>query len=434
MKPVITAKSISKEYRIGSRTSAYSTLRDSFAGTLSALKNRRRRNNAETDRIIWALKDVDFEVQTGEVVGLVGRNGAGKSTLLKIISRITEPTSGRIELYAKTGSLLEVGTGFHQELTGRENVFLNGAILGMGREQTARRFDEIVAFAEIEKFIDTPVKFYSSGMYVRLAFAVAAHLEPEILIVDEVLSVGDMAFQQKCLDKMREMRQQTHAIILVSHNMISIRAICSRAMLLSRGTIVADGVPGTVVPLYEKAVAENEENGDNWDEIANGTGQVRITAISLTDSSSKKRQTFEIGEKVNVVIEYNAIERIEGAVAYAAIRRPDDFICVATSTKLEGVTLPPLEGPGVISFEIPELLVVPGHYVLDVVFYDHNIDYRSYFVGRKRVEFNVTSTITTFDGMYGVFYQRQNWKINGHTARIGDSELQTPQQQEPAQE
>ena len=424
MRPVIRAERISKQYRVGRRAS-YSTLRDTLAESVRGLTSRKR-NSDETERTIWALRDVDFEIHPGEVVGLVGRNGAGKSTLLKIISRITEPTTGRIELYAKTGSLLEVGTGFHHELTGRENVFLNGAILGMSRENTARRFDEIVAFSEIEKFIDTPVKFYSSGMYVRLAFAVAAHLEPEILIVDEVLAVGDMSFQQKCLDKMRQLRAQTQAIILVSHNMISIRAICSRVMLLAQHKLAADGAPNTIIPLYEKAVASNDDSEENWNQLERGTGQIRIHAITLLDSDGKKRQSFEIGEKLNVVIEYNAIERFEGAIAYAAIRRLDDFVCVATSTKLEGITLPPLEGPGVMSVEIPELMVVPGHYVMDVVFYDHNIDYRAYFIGRKRVEFNVTSSQRSFDKFYGVFYQKPHWTINGHKpiSSVSDSDIE----------
>lgn len=418
MKPVIKAEKISKQYRLGSGRSVYPTFVDTFSRSVRALTTR---NRTEDERLIWALRDIDFDINPGDVVGIVGKNGAGKSTLLKIISRITQPTTGKIELYAKTGSLLEVGTGFHQELTGRENVFLNGAILGMTREETTRRFDEIVAFAELEKFIDTPVKFYSSGMYVRLAFAVAAHLEPEILIVDEVLAVGDMGFQQKCLEKMRQLREQTHAIIIVSHNMISIRAICSRVMLLSHARLAADGKPETVIPLYEKDVAENEETGA-WDEEASGTGEIRIEAVLMTDGRSEHRQSFEIGEKVNVVIEYNATERVEGAVAYVAIRRPDDFICVASSTKLEGITLPPLEGPGVISLEIPELVVVPGHYVLDVIFYDRNIDYRSYFLGRKRLEFNVTSRISSLDGLYGVVYQKQRWKINGHSSFINESE------------
>ena len=410
MNPVIRAEKLGKKYRIGARRAAFMTLRGSVTETLSAPFRRwRDGGQAEKDRTLWALNDVSFDIQPTEVVGIVGRNGAGKSTLLKILSRITEPTTGRVELYAKTGSLLEVGTGFHPELTGRENTFLNGAILGMTRAETARKFDEIVAFSEIEKFIDTPVKFYSSGMYVRLAFAVAVHLEPEILIIDEVLSVGDMAFQQKCLQKVRQIRTQTKAIILVSHSMISVKAICSRVMLLSEGCLAADGKPDAVIPLYEKLM--HESSSENRDEVANGMGQIQITALRLVDSQGLERNAFEIGEKVKVVVEYDAVQPVKDVVAYAAIRRPDDFICVGTSTKLEHITLPPLEGPGVIEVEIPELLVIPGHYVMDVVFYDHNFEYRAYFLGRKRVGFEVTSDIPALDAMYGVFYQKQHWKI-----------------------
>src|SRR5260370_10885873 len=208
MRSIIKVEGLSKQYRIGGHQDAYSTLREALTGTLRAPFKRVLRNGNDDTDTIWALKDVSFEVWPGEVIGIIGRNGAGKSTLLKVLSRITEPTSGRVELYGRIASLLEVGTGFHPELTGRENTYLNGAILGMGRSEIKRKFDEIVAFAEIEKFIDTPVKYYSSGMYVRLAFAVAAHLEPEILVLDEVLAVGDTAFQQKCLGKMRDVTNQ----------------------------------------------------------------------------------------------------------------------------------------------------------------------------------------------------------------------------------
>ncbi|HEY3028101.1 MAG TPA: ABC transporter ATP-binding protein [Pyrinomonadaceae bacterium] len=411
MKSVISAENVSKRYRVGSRQAAYSTLRDAFAETIRAPLQKLRRRLGQQEETIWALKDVTFDIEPTEVVGIIGHNGAGKSTLLKILSRITEPTSGRVNLYGKTGSLLEVGTGFHPELTGRENVFLNGAILGMKRTDIGRKFDEIVTFSEIENFIDTPVKFYSSGMYVRLAFAVAAHLEPEILIVDEVLSVGDMAFQQKCIQKMSQMRKQTKAIIFVSHSMISVRALCSRVMLLSQGKLAADGDPNTVVPLYEKLTPERIETREWRDEVAEGMGQIRIKTLRLLDAQGVERQTFEIGEKVNVVVEYDAVEPMTDVVAYAAIRRPDDFICVGSSTRLEGINLPPLEGPGTIEVNIPELLVIPGHYVLDFIFYDHNFDYRAYFLGRKRVEFNVKSDLQSLDGMYGVFYQKQDWKF-----------------------
>jgi lipopolysaccharide transport system ATP-binding protein len=411
MRPVIKAQNVSKKFTVGARGAVYSTLRDTVADTLKTIRNFRNRPKTREARTVWAVKDVNFDIEAGQVVGIVGRNGAGKSTLLKIISRITEPTTGRIDLYARTGSLLEVGTGFHPELTGRENVYLNGAILGMRKVDIARKFDEIVAFSEIEKFIDTPVKFYSSGMYVRLAFSVAAHLEPEILIVDEVLSVGDMAFQQKCLQRLRQMREEMRAIILVSHNMIAIRAICSRVMLLSKGQLTADGEPDDVVPLYEKLIHEAARESDEIDEVAQGMGQIQIKSVKILDEAGVDRRSFEIGEKLSVVVEYDAIERVDGVVIYSAIRRPDDFICVATSTKLEGITLPPLEGPGLVTIEIPELLVIPGHYVLDIVFYDHNYEYRAYFLGRKRIEFNVTSEMTALDGLYGVYYQKQNWKV-----------------------
>jgi lipopolysaccharide transport system ATP-binding protein len=240
----IHVEGLGKLYHIGRMQQHHDTLRDAIVSTF------RRSNVPRTNERIWALKDVSLEVACGEVVGIIGRNGAGKSTLLKILSRITEPTEGRAEIHGRVGSLLEVGTGFHPELTGRENIYLNGAILGMRRTEIARRFDEIVAFAEIEKFIDTPVKRYSSGMYVRLAFAVAAHLEPEILLVDEVLAVGDMAFQQKCLGKMGEVATGGRTVLFVSHNMAAVRSLCSRCLLLEAGSVSHDASVDTCVKAY----------------------------------------------------------------------------------------------------------------------------------------------------------------------------------------
>ena len=247
MKPIIRVKNVGKQYRIGSPQSSYVTLRETLTSLASAPFRRFARASQE---MFWALQGVNFEVSAGEVVGIIGRNGAGKSTLLKLLSRITEPTTGRIELYGRIGSLLEVGTGFHPELTGRENISLNGAILGMARAEIARKFDEIVAFAEVEKFIDTPVKHFSSGMYMRLAFAVAAHLEPEILLVDEVLAVGDGRFQRKCLDKMQDVGRQGRTVLFVSHNMPAITRLCPRTILLDGGRIIADGPSSQVVGAY----------------------------------------------------------------------------------------------------------------------------------------------------------------------------------------
>src|ERR1700753_2357490 len=246
----IRCENLGKQYRIGERE-RYKALRDTIADTISApfrrLKSIRNPQPSTRNSEFWALKDVSFEVKRGEVVGIIGRNGAGKSTLLKVLSRITAPTTGEGQIHGRVGSLLEVGTGFHPELTGRENIFLNGAILGMKKIEIERKFDEIVAFAEIEKFIDTPVKRYSSGMYVRLAFAVAAHLEPAILIVDEVLAVGDSAFQKKCLGQMKKVSREGRTVLFVSHQMSAISQLCSRVVLLKNGQLVADDAPRKVL-------------------------------------------------------------------------------------------------------------------------------------------------------------------------------------------
>jgi lipopolysaccharide transport system ATP-binding protein len=248
VKPIIRVENLSKRYRIGARQT-YNSLRDSLAALAVAPLKRLQNGRRKPEESIWALKDVNFEVLPGEVVGVIGRNGAGKSTLLKILSRITKPTKGRVYLNGRVGSLLEVGTGFHSELTGRENIFLNGAILGMTRQEIERKFDEIVAFAETEAFLDTPVKHYSSGMTVRLAFAVAAHLEPEILMVDEVLAVGDAAFQKKCLGKMNEISRAGRTVLFVSHDISAINALCERAILLHEGELLKDG-PAREVSAY----------------------------------------------------------------------------------------------------------------------------------------------------------------------------------------
>lgn len=282
MTAAIQVRSLGKRYRIGEAQSRI-LLRDRIAHLLSAQGKLLQGSNGKRERQnIWALRDVSFDVQEGEVVGLIGRNGAGKSTLLKILSRVTQPTTGWAEVRGRMGSLLEVGTGFHPELTGRENVFLNGAILGMPKAEVERKFDEIVAFAEVEKFIDTPVKHYSSGMYVRLAFAVAAHLETDILFVDEVLAVGDFAFQKKCLGKMKEVAVHGRTVVFVSHSMQSISQLTNRCLLLEGGTVAFDGDTRTVISQYT-ATAE-EDHGEAVYQASSGRVGAHVTSARVETS------------------------------------------------------------------------------------------------------------------------------------------------------
>jgi lipopolysaccharide transport system ATP-binding protein len=284
-------------------------MEDAMRAPLKWLRSRADSRSQQRDEF-WALKDVSFEVKQGEVVGIIGRNGAGKSTLLKILSRITEPTEGRIEIEGRVASLLEVGTGFHSELTGRENIFLNGAILGMSRVEIKRKFDEIVSFAEIEKFLDTPVKRYSSGMYVRLAFAIAAHLEPEILIVDEVLAVGDVQFQKKCLGKMDSVARKGRTVIFVSHNIGAVTQLCGRAILLERGALVDSGDAATVANRY-LSEATNRQTAMSWpdDLHAPGSDSVRLKSVRVvTGDRTTLLDSVDLRHLVGVEIEYTVFK------------------------------------------------------------------------------------------------------------------------------
>jgi lipopolysaccharide transport system ATP-binding protein len=295
----VRAEGLSKSYRISHETlgGSYRTLRESLA---SVTRRSLRPGRSSVQETIWALKDVSFELRQGEALGIIGLNGAGKSTLLKILSRITRPTEGRADVYGRLGSLLEVGTGFHPELTGRENIFLNGAILGMSRREIQCRFDEIVAFAETERFLDTPVKRYSTGMYMRLAFAVAAHLETDILVVDEVLAVGDSAFQQKCLGKMEDVASQGRTVLFVSHNMAAVTQLCSKALLLEAGGVQAEGSADQVIARY-LAGANQEGRVDLRDRSGlAGTGGAVFEWAELQNHAGEVCQDFSIGDDVTV--------------------------------------------------------------------------------------------------------------------------------------
>ena len=311
----IQVENLSKLYHIG----AYQKNRNVREALVDAFKAPFRRAGkllsgqasgaSELDETIWALKDVSFEVKRGEVVGIIGGNGAGKSTLLKVISRIAEPTEGFAEIRGRLSSLLEVGTGFHSELTGRENIYLNGAILGMKKTEIRKKFDEIVSFSDVEKFIDTPVKHYSSGMYLRLAFAVAAHLEPEILIVDEVLAVGDARFQKKCLNKMQDVGQEGRTVLFVSHNMQAILRLCPRAILLDEGKLIADGPSSQVVSKYlEAGLGTNAER--NWEdpEKAPGNDIVRMISMKVRTEEGHVSESIDIRKPCIIELEYEVLE------------------------------------------------------------------------------------------------------------------------------
>jgi lipopolysaccharide transport system ATP-binding protein len=326
---VIKVENLSKQYRIGERL-GYRTFRETLVDLAKAplrrflaLDSQHATRNTQFDTI-WALKDVSFQVQQGEVVGIIGRNGAGKSTLLKILSKITEPTEGRVELRGRVGSLLEIGTGFHPELTGHENIYLYGAILGMDRWEVTRKFDEIVAFAELEKFVETPVKRYSSGMYMRLAFAVAAHLETEILLVDEVLAVGDIAFQKKCIGKMGDVSKEGRSVLFVSHNMGAIRQLCKEAILLDSGAIQSKGETSEIVADYEKyAIADIDSIWINTEE--EDKKQIAfIEKIEVQNNTFQNKSVFSSSEDIYMV--FTVIVREENSalkLGFDLIRRAE---------------------------------------------------------------------------------------------------------------
>ena len=346
---IIAVENLSKRYLVSHQSAqreSYTALRDvigrearNFARKAVDFVRGRQIMQGDEVEEFWALKDVSFELKRGEVLGIIGRNGAGKSTLLKILSRITEPDRGRAVLRGRVASLLEVGTGFHRELTGRENIFLNGAILGMTRAEINRKFDEIVSFAEVERFLDTPVKGYSSGMFVRLAFAVAAHLEPEILVVDEVLAVGDVDFQNKCLGKMQDVAQkQGRTVLFVSHNMAAIQRLCGRAILLHQGSLVGDGHPKEMITNYmADASAAGTVSLRDWkDRVSSDDG--KITSLEVWDERGSHVNSVSLGDKVRFVftIEFNRMVTrprfgllVHSAMGEAILdlRSPDDSPC-----------------------------------------------------------------------------------------------------------
>jgi lipopolysaccharide transport system ATP-binding protein len=358
--PMIAVEGLSKQYRIGGPGS--SSLRDAIANVVREPLRRfaEKKSNANT---IWALKDVSFEVAPGEVIGIIGRNGAGKSTLLKILSRITKPTTGRVALNGRMGSLLEVGTGFHSELTGRENVFLNGAILGMSRLEIENKFDEIVAFAETGQFLDTPVKHYSSGMTLRLAFAVAAHLEPEILIIDEVLAVGDLAFQKKCLGKINEVARGGRTVLFVSHDISAVNGLCDRSFLLHEGKIIKSGKTDDVTRHYLDS-ANKLYSPITWVPVTNANrGEIELNGVSLTQGQ-EMTEVISCREPFTINIKYEIKSPVRGARFFIILRNSKGEL-IFTTSDYDVPTPAALErglGSFISSIEVPGGLLKTGDY------------------------------------------------------------------------
>ncbi len=370
-RPAIEVKNLSKRYRLGEINAR--SLRDSVERLLA----RRRGAPREPDPAdFWALKDVSFDVEPGEVLGIIGRNGAGKSTLLKILSRVTEPTAGEIRLRGRVASLLEVGTGFHPELSGRENIFLNGAVLGMTRAEIARKFDEIVDFSGVEKFLDTPVKRYSSGMYVRLAFAVAAHLEPEILIVDEVLAVGDAEFQRKCLGKMQDVSaREGRTVLLVSHNMALIQSLCHRGIVLRSGIILADAPPTEAIDLYLNA--GNAAHVEGLIDLREHPDRLRgmkpcITSICIQSAAGIPAISFAQGQSIAIEISYDA-RAYSNTVAGAGIILQTSQGSRVGSFNTYMANAPPHTIPpyGRVSFNVEDPILNPGTYLVSCSIGEH---------------------------------------------------------------
>jgi len=406
--PAIRVERLAKQYTIG--TAAHNTLRDQIAEGVKAFFSRRPSERPQKGSF-WALKDISFAIKKGEMVGIIGHNGAGKSTLLKILSRITEPTVGCGEIHGRVGSLLEVGTGFHFELTGRENVYLYGAILGMTKAEIDHKFRKIVEFSEIEQFLETPVKHYSSGMYVRLAFAVAAHLDPEVLLIDEVLSVGDLAFQRKCMEQAQSLRESDATVIVVSHNMFSIKAMCDRVLYLSHGRVLADGPPEEVIPLYEEDILGGQGALDTprWahGKLGNDPAKrhVMITGMQIMNEASQPQSVFDFGERVRIRVEYELREKIANPNFVVALIRSDGIGCCNYSATLDGFNLPSALGKGAFEIVLPSLKLVADLYAVHVVVWDEKFQelYGAQIGGSFHVRHELFST------QFGVYHEKAEW-------------------------
>lgn len=403
-KPIIEVKNLSKKYRIAHERKPYHTLREDLI-EMAKTPARVLRGHRPSKEDFWALKDVSFAVEEGEVLGIIGKNGAGKSTLLKILSGITSPTSGQAILRGRVASLLEVGTGFHPELTGRENIFLNGTLLGMNRQEVKRKFDEIASFSEVEKFLDTPVKHYSSGMYVRLAFAVAAHLEPEVFIVDEVLAVGDAGFQKKCVRKMTEIAKEGRTILFVSHNLTIVKALCDRALLLSEGEVVKEGRVDSVLEQYFK----DTESKAKEEVIKSTCGRFVLPFPYWIDDKGERVNTYEFGDNYRLRFKFKFLEKMEKmTVGTAVVNSAGQRVFTSHSNDDDSFQIKKsLEGDIVIDTELnlPELS--PGIY--QVIFGVRDEKGENVIHSEDGLSLEIKESGVIKDGAEGVLWHTGRW-------------------------
>jgi lipopolysaccharide transport system ATP-binding protein len=410
----ITVEELSKRYELGALQHE-TQLRDQLVHLLRAPFRRR-----EPKEILWALRDVSFKVDEGEVVGIIGRNGAGKSTLLKILSKITYPTSGRVRARGRVASLLEVGTGFHEELTGRENIFLNGSILGMKKKEVDAKLDAIVEFSGVERFIDTPIKRYSSGMRLRLGFAVAAHLEPDVLIVDEVLAVGDAAFQKKCISAMQDLRGGGRTVLFVSHNMAAVENLCSRGIWITNGSIRLDGPTHEVIEAYmgSFASADSAFRELTAAEGRRGTGEIRFTRVEFLSTDRNLQTVTRCGKSLVIRLHYRANEPIERPAFALKIYTELGTLVTDTGTWLHGLDIPLVPaGDGYLELEIDSLNIMPGRYSLSL-FLDSCVEKRVYDSLEHAVHLDIEEapiygTSRRIDSRFGLVFFPQRWRLDG---------------------